>query len=93
MTDPIPYDPDSVQKLVVRLNRRAIFVLLFWPLIGILIGGFAGREFSGNLAAVIGAVVGGYFGYLFGSARSIYYKIQVQTMLWQKRIEELIRTR
>jgi len=93
MPNPIQYNPDSVQKLVVRLDRRATLVLVLWPLIGVLIGGFAGRELSGNLVAVIGAVVGGYCGYLFGSMRRMYYKVQVQTMLWQKRVEELLRAK
>jgi len=93
MPDPIQYNLDAVQTMVVRLNRRAIFVLVFWPLIGIVIGGIAGHEYSGDLVAVIGGAVGGYFGYLFGSMRSLHYKVQAQTVLWQKRVEELLHTR
>ena len=89
----IQYDPDAVQKLAVRLYRRATFALVFWPLIGLLGGGFAGREIAGNLVAVIGAIVGAYLGYLFGSMRSMNYKVQAQTVLWQKRLEEHVRTK
>ena len=93
MTDPIQYNSDTVQKLAGRLNRRATFVLVFWPLIGALGGGFAGHELSGNLAAVVGAIVGGYLGYLFGSMRSMHYTAQAQTVLWQKRVEEQLRAK
>ncbi len=89
----IQYDPDTVQKLAERLYRRATFVLVFWPLIGLLGGGLAGRETAGNLGAVIGAIVGAYLGYLFGSMRSMNYKVKAQTVLWQKRLEEHMRSK
>ena len=93
MLSPMQYNPEVVQKLITRLGRRAIFVLLFWPLIGVVGGAYAGYEFFGDFHAVVGAIVGGYLGYLLGSMCSLRYKVQVQTLLWQKRIEELLRSR
>ena len=89
MPDELQYDPDAVRKLVVRLYRRAHFVLVLWPIIGALIGWLAGREVVGDLAVVIGAALG----YLLGSRYSIHYKVHAQTLLWQKRLEEHARTK
>lgn len=85
------YDPNATQTLTARLRRRATFVLFLWPLIGVVGGGYAGYKVSGYDHAVVGAVVGGCFGYLFGSMCSLRYRVQVQTLLWQGRVEELLR--
>ena len=91
MADTFQYNPESVHTLVAQLYRRATIVLELWPIIGVMAGGYAGRETAGNLGAAIGAALGGYLGYLIGSMRSLYYKVQAQTVLWQKQLEERTR--
>ena len=87
------YNPEAVQRLTRRLHRQAAFVMVLWPVIGILVGVFGGLEIAGNFAAVIGAVVGAFLGYLIGSMRCLYYNVQAQNALCLKRIEENTRAR
>jgi len=87
------YNPDSVKRLTTRLYRRAVFVMVLWPVIGILVGAFVGLEVAGNLAAVIGAVVGAFVGYLIGSTRRLYYHVQANNTLCLKQIEENTRAK
>jgi hypothetical protein len=87
------YSPDTVQRLATRLHRRAVFVTVLWPVIGILAGVFTGLEIAGNVAPVVGAVIGTVVGYLIGSMRCLYYSVQAQKALCLKQIEENTRTK
>ena len=88
----IEYNSDALQRLTTRLRRRGVFVMVLWPVIGILAGAYVGLEIAGNLSAVIGAVVGTFLGYLIGSMRSPYYNVQATNALCLTQIEENTRT-
>lgn len=87
------YNSDALARLTRRLRRRAVFVMVLWPAIGILAGAYSGLGNAGNLGAVIGAVVGAFLGYLIGSMRFLYYNVQAMNALCLKQIEENTRTR
>ncbi len=86
------YNSDALQRLTGRLRRRAVLVVVLWPIIGVVAGAYVGLGNGGNLAAVIGAVLGAFLGYLIGSMRSLYYNVQAMNLLCLKRIEENTRT-
>ncbi len=93
MPESVQYDPVAIQKLAEWYCRRSVLVLVFFPILGAFVCGFAfyelgGYELGERRAAVIGAGVGAFLGYLFGSLRSKSLKLQAQTALCQQRIEE-----
>lgn len=87
------YNCDALQRLATRLRRRALLVMVLWPVIGVLAGAYVGLDIAGNLSTVIGAVVGTYLGYLIGSMRSLYYNALAINALCLKQIEENTRSR
>ena len=82
------YNSDSVVRLVRRLRRKAVFIILLWPIIGVLVGVYLGNNNGGKLAIVIGGIMGAFVGYLIGSMRYLYYNTQAMSLLCLKRIEE-----
>jgi hypothetical protein len=98
MPESFQYDPVVAQKLAKWYCRRSMFVLIFYPILGALLSGFAfyriaGYELGEARALITGAVVGAFLGYLFGSLRSKSLQFQAQTALWQQQIEANTRTK
>ncbi len=89
----IQYDPAVIGLLAKRLYRRAVFVLVFWPVIGVLAFGVNGYNDGGAPGAALGAAVGALLGYLFGTLRSMTLKARAQNALCLAKIEENTRAK
>ena len=87
MHESIQYDPVAIHKLAKRLYRRSVFVLVFYPVIGVLVLALNGYNSGYKHGAVIGAAAGALLGYLFGTLRSMRLKVHAQTVLCLERIE------
>jgi hypothetical protein len=91
------YDPGVIQEFADRLYRQANLMAVLYGVLGAVIGAFAGfvvgqpTDLSG-LAALMGAGLFGGLGAAAGVARAFTLKLQAQTALCQKRIEENTRT-
>jgi uncharacterized membrane protein YeaQ/YmgE (transglycosylase-associated protein family) len=97
----VRYDPDVIQEFAEGLYRKARGIILSHTLLGILVGavaGFAvgaasshGRNGIPNMTmflTLVGALLFGAFGYSIGVQRSFYLRLQAQTALCQRQIEE-----
>ena len=93
MHEGIKYDPAAIGVLAKRLYRRSVFVLFFYPALGVLILGLNGSTSGIKHGAIIGAVLGAFFGYLFGTLRSMGLKLRAQNALCLARIEENTRAK
>jgi hypothetical protein len=93
MVKDIQYDPAVVGQLAKRLYRRAVFVLFFYPALGVLLLGLNGYTSGIKHGVVIGAVLGAFFGYLFATLRSMTLKMRAQNALCLARIEENTRAK
>ena len=82
------YDPALIQTYSEKLYRRAIVAIVFWPLLGIIIGAYVGSRFDSGFPVMIGAIVGAILGYLLGSLLALKHRMQAQTALCLKQIEE-----
>ena len=97
----VRYDPSVIQKYAARLYKRAnsiIFVCVIVGLAGGTIGGLAlvgSSRFGGNalggidnrVVIAVVALVGGLIGYVIGTERAFWYKLQAQLALCQVAIE------
>jgi|ERR1051326_8619373 hypothetical protein len=95
----IVYDPKIIQQFANQLYSRANGIIALCTLMGLggeaLAGNFLGY-YSPKLGdmdtrlvgTVIGACLGALIGYLVGSARAFLLKLQAQTALCQRQIEE-----
>jgi len=88
------YDPAVMQKLVDKLNARAVAVLIYYPATGAGLGGlgmfYAYRQNPAGAIGLIagGVIIGGLIGLHIGRHQSSALKVQAQALLSQMRIEE-----
>jgi len=60
----VEYDPAVVGRLAKRLYRRAVFVLFFYPAIGVLVVGLNGHTSGIGYGVFIGAADGVFLTFL-----------------------------
>lgn len=88
------YDPAVMQRLVDKLNARAVAVLIYYPAIGAGLGGLGmfyayQKNPAGAVGLIVGGVImGGLIGLHIGRHQSSALKVQAQTLLSQMQIEE-----
>ena len=94
------YDPVVIQKLADQLYSQANSVVATWTILLLLIGGATGfalgsqnSSHNGIVVGGIGAAVGAFFGFAIGQSRAFVLRVQAQTALCQKQIEENTRRR
>jgi hypothetical protein len=84
------YDPNEAQELVIRLQKRAAAVMIYFPVQGAALG--AGTMFflsrGNNVLVTAGALLGGILGFNLARMRSLALKVQAQSLLCQVKIEE-----
>jgi hypothetical protein len=88
------YDPAVMQKLVDKLQARAMAALIYYPVMGAALGGlgmfYAYRLNAAEAGGLIwgGVIMGGLIGLSIGQHRSLALKAQAQALLCQMKIEE-----
>jgi hypothetical protein len=84
----VSYDPNVITMFAQRLYARAAIVIALHTVIGVVLGGVAGKFAYGTGSMLILAAVGGVLGFLLGSQRAFLLKLQAQTALCQIQIEQ-----
>ena len=97
----VQYDPAIIQELAEGLYARAASIERICMLIGGVVGTFSGGSAglvtgAAGLAVVMtiaGLLVGVFLGLAVGRSRAFQLRVQAQTALCQKKIEENTRQR
>lgn len=86
------YDANVIYEFADRLYAQARSIMVFYTLLGGLIGGVGGylldKEFRTGLLALGGLVVLGGIGFAIGRERGFVLRLQAQTALCQVQIEQ-----
>lgn len=98
---PIQYDPAIIQRFANRLYARARTIVFLYTFIigifGLFLGGIASEVLKDRDSKTaerpfypfaIGGFLFGWIGFLIGSERGFVLRLQAQTALCQKQIEE-----
>lgn len=91
-TEKTKYDPAIIQQFADELYANARATAVRCAVFGIVVGGIGGY-FVGALGSrigstVLGAAITGLLGFLVGKRQAFLYRLQAQTALCQKKIEE-----
>ena len=84
----VSYDAAVIKTFAQKLYERAATVVAVHAIVGILVGGVAGRFSFGNTGMFVLAAIAGAIGYFLGSQKAFSLKLQAQTALCQVQIEQ-----
>lgn len=90
----VSYQPQIIRKFAERLYDKAAMIVVVYTTLGVVAGLALGsgvqmlRIGGGGVIALSLAVFGGAVGYLFGTEKAFWLKLQAQTALCQVAIEE-----
>ena len=82
----IKYDSSTIQALAHQLSRRADFIVIFYGVIGLILGCIIGygtflvAGYKGD-GGTIGAIIGFFIGNEIGLSKALLYKFQAQMLL------------
>jgi hypothetical protein len=86
----VEYNPAEIQKSAKQLYAKSYLALIVWPFIGLFIAYVLESELLHDRYYLY--VIGVILGYLYGSLRSVRYRMQVQLALCNLQIEVNTRT-
>lgn len=92
MANIVRYDEAVLSEFARRLYRRALSIIVWCTILGLLAGGTLGGALAeatksgGGIVALV-VLVGGLIGYAIGSERAFMLRLQAQVVLCQVQIE------
>ncbi|MBN2325934.1 MAG: hypothetical protein JXR73_02180 [Candidatus Omnitrophica bacterium] len=81
----VEYKPDEIKKLSKKMYGKSIIALIVWPIVGLCTGYFVAPMLVLNQPLMTG--IGTAIGCLYGSLRSVRFKLQAQLALCMHQIE------